>query len=318
MDALPIEEATGLPFSSVHPGVSHSCGHDCHTSMLLGCAMVLQQMKDDWNGKIKLIFQPSEENVLSSGAKKMIADGVLENPPVDAIFGQHVWPQYAAGTVAVRNGAMMASSDRFEITVKGRKSHGSQPENGVDAIVAAAHLITALQSIVSRNVPPQDAAVLTIGTIHGGDRYNVIAGEVKLEGTCRTLNPEVRNAMPERIERVIHGTAQALGASAELVYHRGYSPTVNDPRLFELGSRVMKERLGEENVFIPQNSGMGGEDFSFYCEKVPGLFFWLGCRDPKVAFQDTYPIHNGGLLPQESALKVGMEIMAASALEFLK
>ena len=210
-DALPVNELTGLPFASKNEGVSHACGHDVHTAMLLGAAHVLMELKDEFSGCVKLVFQPAEEDVLNCGAAPMIADGVLEDPKVDAMIGQHVWPQYETGCAAIRNGAMMASSDRFHITIKGKGSHGSAPEDGIDAIVIAAQVITALQTIVSRKVSPRDAAVVTIGTIHGGDRYNVIANQVKLEGTCRNLNPEVRNKMTERITQIAEVVASAMG-----------------------------------------------------------------------------------------------------------
>ena len=316
IDALPITETTGCSFASENAGVSHSCGHDCHTAMLLGCAHVLMETRDSWKGKVKLIFQPAEESVLSGGAPDMIADGVLENPHVDAIIGSHVWPSIASGHAAIRNGAMMASSDKFFITIKGKASHGSQPENGIDAIVAAAHIVTALQSIVSRSVAPLKSAVVTIGTIEGGDRYNVIADTVKMEGTCRNLDPDVRNEMAGRIEGIIRGVTQALGAEYEFKYCRGYSPTVNDPAMFELVYATMQELLGDK-ALIPENSALGGEDFSFYGEKIPAAFYWLGTcplsQDPKKAA----PIHNGALDIDEESLTLGVEITVRSALRYL-
>lgn len=312
-DALPIQEVTGLPFASKNKGVSHSCGHDMHTAMLLGAAHVLLELKDEFSGCVKLVFQPAEEDVLNCGAAPMIADGVLENPHVDAMIGQHVWPQYPVGSAAIRNGAMMASSDRFHITVHGKSSHGSAPEDGVDAIVIAAQVITALQTIVSRKVSPRDAAVVSIGTIHGGDRYNVIANQVKLEGTCRNLNPKVRNLMPERISQIAKGVAEALGGSCDIDYFKGYSPTVNDPAMFNLVHGVMQDVVGDKAV-VPEMSALGGEDFSFYCEKIPCAFFWLGVQTPGTEF---FPIHNGGFSPDEGAIPIGIEIAVRSALKFL-
>ncbi|HWP52376.1 MAG TPA: amidohydrolase [Clostridia bacterium] len=312
-DALPIQETTDLAFASQNAGVSHSCGHDMHTAMLLGAAHVLLSLKDEFSGSVKLVFQPAEEDVLDCGAVPMIRDGALENPHVDAMIGQHVWPQYLVGTAAVRNGAMMASSDRFHITVHGKSSHGSAPEDGIDAIVIAAQVITALQTIVSRKVSPRDAAVVSIGTIHGGDRYNVIANQVKLEGTCRNLNPEVRNKMPERIEQIAKGVAESMGGSCDVAYFKGYSPTVNAPEMFALVHGVMKEVVGD-GAYVPEMSALGGEDFSFYCEKIPCAFFWLGVQTPGKPF---YPIHNGGFSPDENAIPIGIEIAVRSALTFL-
>ena len=312
-DALPIQELTGLPFASQNTGVSHACGHDMHTAMLLGAAHVLLSVRDEFQGCVKLIFQPAEEDVLNCGAVPMIRDGVLENPHVDAMIGQHVWPQYPVGTAAIRNGAMMASSDRFHITVHGKSSHGSAPEDGVDAIVIASQVINALQTIVSRQVSPRDAAVVTIGTIHGGDRYNVIANSVKLEGTSRNLNPEVRNKMPERIGQIAKGVAESMGGSCEVEYFKGYAPTVNDPAMFELVHGVMRQVIGD-GTNLPEMPALGGEDFSFYCERIPCAFFWLGVRTPEQPF---YPIHNGCFSPDENALPVGIEIAVRSALAFL-
>ena len=313
-DALPIVEATGLPFSSENEGVCHACGHDMHTAGLLGAARVLCDLRSEFSGCVKLVFQPAEEDVLDSGAVKMIADGVLENPKVDAMFGQHIWPYYPVGKVAIRDGAMMASSDRFHITIRGKASHGSAPESGIDAIAAAAQVISALQTIVSRRVSPLDSAVVTIGTIHGGARYNVIADTVKLEGTCRNLNPEVRNKMEERIRAIVEGVCGGMGASGELEYFRGYSPTVNSHELFPFALETIREVVGEENAVIPESSALGGEDFSFYCERVPSIFFWTGILSPGA---EVYPLHNGGLNPDEKALPIAIEVMTRCALKFL-
>ena len=221
IDALPITELTNLPYASVHEGVSHSCGHDMHTSALLGAAAILHEMKDSITGTIKLVFQPAEESNPEGGAPGMIRDGVLDNPKVDAMIALHVWPQYETGTAAIKEGAMMASSDRIFINIHGRGSHGSAPEDGVDAIVVASSVVTALQTIVSRNVGPLDSAVVTIGMMNGGERYNVICNKMTLEGTVRNLNPQVRNAMPERIERIVSGVCSAMGAQYSFDYVNG-------------------------------------------------------------------------------------------------
>ena len=314
MDALPIQDAKDVPYRSQISGVCHACGHDMHTAGLLGAARVLCDLRSEFSGCVKLVFQPAEEDVLDSGAVKMIEDGVLENPKVDAMFGQHIWPYYPVGKVAIRDGAMMASSDRFHITIRGKASHGSAPESGIDAIAAAAQVISALQTIVSRRVSPLDSAVVTIGTIHGGARYNVIADTVKLEGTCRNLNPEVRNKMEERIRAIVEGVCGGMGASGELEYFRGYSPTVNSHELFPFALETIREVVGEENAVIPESSALGGEDFSFYCERVPSIFFWTGILSPGA---EVYPLHNGGLNPDEKALPIAIEVMTRCALKFL-
>ncbi|MBQ6197536.1 MAG: amidohydrolase [Lachnospiraceae bacterium] len=313
-DALPITECTGLPYTSENPGVMHGCGHDTHAAMLLGAAYVLNELKNEFDGCVKLVFQPAEEDAAACGSKAMIEDGVLENPHVDVMFGQHVWPPLDTGKIGIRNGAMMASSDRFFITIHGKNSHGSAPEAGIDAIVIAAQVISALQSIVSRNVGPLDSAVVTIGLMKGGTRYNIIADTVEMEGTCRNLNPEIRNKMPERIENIIKGVSEGMGGSYDFKYLRCYSPTVNDPNQFELVRDVIREVGGDEMLVIPENSALGGEDFSFYTEKVPCAFWWLGCHE---AGKPYYPIHSGGFYADEKALPYGMEVMVKSALKFL-
>ena len=313
-DALEITECTGVPFASENPGVMHACGHDAHTAMLLGAAYVLNELRDRFDGCVKLVFQPAEEDAAASGAKAMIADGVLEDPHVDAMYGQHVWPPIPTGKIGVRNGAMMASSDRFFITVHGKSSHASRPEDGIDSAVIAAYIITALQMIVSRNVGALDSAVISIGKLTAGTRYNIIAEEARLEGTCRNLNPAVRKTMPERITKIAQGIAESMGGSAEVDYRMCYSPTVNDPEQFRLMCETITETLGEDALLIPENPALGGEDFSYYCEKVPTCFNWLGCQE---AGKPEYPIHNGKFLPQEEALPLGMEVMVNAALKFL-
>ena len=313
-DALPITENTGLEYASRNPGVMHACGHDMHAAVLLGAAYVLNAMKDSFAGSVKLVFQPAEENVVLSGARSMIADGALENPKVDAIVAQHVWPGVEAGRIGIRDGAMMAASDRFFITVKGSSTHGSEPQNGTDAIVIAGHVLCALQTIVSRNVGPLDNAVVSVGNIHGGGAYNVICDEVKMEGTCRNLNPAVRNAMPEWIERVIRGVTDSMGGSYEFRYVRGYSPTVNDHAMFSLVRDAVVEAGGWDALVIPESAALGGEDFSFYCEQVPGAIFWLGCGRPGCK---RVPLHNAAFDPGEDIIPLGVETLVTSALRFL-
>lgn len=314
-DALPLTEATGLPYASVNEGICHACGHDMHTAMLLGAAEILYQIKDSFKGKIKLIFQPSEENASDSGAKKMIAEGVLDNPKVDAIIAQHVDPHYPIGQIAVRNGAMTASSDRFFISVQGRSSHGSEPEGGIDAIAIGAQIITAIQTIVSRSISPLDNSVVSIGKVSGGKRYNVIADRFEMEGTCRNINPTVRKAMPANIENIVKGIAEGMGGKYEFKYVPGFAPTINAPEQFELIKNVASDLYGTENVIIPQKTTLTGEDFSFFGEQIPAGFYWLGT---KAEGADFYPLHSEKFNPDEKAIKVGINIMVNSALEFLK
>jgi len=313
-DALSIQEETDLPFTSENPGISHACGHDVHTAMLLGAAEVLLGMKEEFAGTIKLIFQPSEENAADSGAKRMIAAGVLEDPPVDAIFAQHVSPNYPTGSIALNEGAMSASSDRFFITVKGKSSHGSAPESGVDAVAIGAQVITALQTIVARNISPLDSAVLTIGKVTAGSRYNIIAEECVMEGTCRTLNPQVQEQLPTRMEAIVKGIAESMGGAYEFKYIKGFIPTMNAPGEFALVRDTAQTLLGKDRVIIPEKSAMTGEDFSFFGKEVPAVFYWLGCQKADAPF---YPLHNNRFAPDEAAMPKGMEVMIASALAYL-
>ena len=313
-DALNQQEATGLPFASQNPGVFHGCGHDMHTAMLLGAAQLLYDLRHTLNGSVKLIFQPSEENVADSGAKKMIADGVLENPKVDVMFAQHMSPHYPTGTIALRSGAMSASSDRFAITVTGKSSHGSAPEDGVDAVVMGAQVISAMQSIVSRNIGPQDSAVLTIGTVQAGTRYNIIPDTFKMEGTCRTLNPEIQNGLPKRMEGIVAGITQGMGGSYTFSYTKGFSPIMNEPRKTTELVDTATALLGSDKVVLQDKATMIGEDFSFFAQEVPGVFYWLGCRQTGAPF---YPLHSNQFCPDEEAMCTGIAMLVSAACQQL-
>lgn len=315
MDALPITEKTGLEFSSKNDGKMHACGHDVHTSILLGVAKVLTEMKDEIKGNVKFVFQPAEEMNPTGGARYMIEEGVLENPKVDAAFALHVWGE-KVGTVAVRRGTMMAQSDRLFITVKGKASHASQPQNGDDAILAAAQILVALQSIISRNVDPMESAVITVGTIKGGTRYNVLCDEVVLEGTVRTFNEKVAEMMPGKITNLAQNIAEAMGCSAEVEYVKGYSMTSNNEELADIAIESFKDILGEENVIIPEHPASGSEDFSEFTKSVPSVFYWLGLESDKNIGKTT--LHNPNLVVDEDCIPVGIKSMSKLALDYLK
>lgn len=317
MDALPMSERTGVPWASEREGVMHACGHDAHTAMLLGAALVLSDMRDQVAGKVKFIFQPAEEANPIGGAPGMIQQGALKDPDVDAMFGLHVWPSLESGVAGTRPGPLMGASDRIFLTVRGRGAHGSEPENGIDAIVIAAQVITALQTIVSRSVSPLDAAVITIGVIRGGDRYNVLPEEVVLEGTVRTTSPATRDRMPERIGAICRGVAQGMGGDCEMEYVKGYPPLVNDSELVKTAFSALKKVLGDDRVLSIEKPALGGEDFSFFSREVPSAFIWLGCRPAGVEAEGFPPLHNNRFLPDENALPIGVETMVSCALEFL-
>ena len=275
MDALPLEEPEGLPFRSEHPGMMHACGHDAHMTMVLGAAKVLMGMRDRLPGTVKLLFQPAEET--DGGAEPMVQRGVMENPHVDRVYGLHVQPYLPVGVIETRAGTLNASTDDVELTILGRSSHGAYPESGADAIVCAAQVITSLQTLVSRNVSPLASAVLSLGMISGGTAGNIICDRVSLRGTLRTANGEIRAMMKRRIAEVASGVAAAMGCTAEVRITSGYAALVNDEaeagRVMRVGARL----LGERNVVRKAAPSMGGEDFSFFCESVPGAFFHLGC-----------------------------------------
>ena len=313
-DALSMPEHTEVPFASQIPGVMHACGHDAHTAMLLGAAHILCDLRDSFNGTVKLIFQPSEENSADSGAKKMIAAGVLRQPKVDAIIAQHMEPTFATGQIGVKKGAATASSDRFFITVKGKSCHASKPQDGVDAVSIGAQIITVLQNIVARTISPFDNAVITIGKVVAGTRYNVLAELCEMEGTCRNLNPAVRDAIPGRMENIVKGIAEGMGAEYDFTYIRGYSPVINDDIMADLVTDAAMETLGSESVIRMDQAGMGGEDFSFYAEEIPGMFYRLGCAKEGT---HCHPLHNSRFVPDADSLKVGMTVMVVSALRFL-
>ncbi|MBQ9389340.1 MAG: amidohydrolase [Synergistaceae bacterium] len=317
MDALPLNEETGLPYASQTQGVMHACGHDTHTAMLLGAACVLSEMRDRFSGNIKFIFQPAEEFNPTGGAPGMIREGVLENPYVDALIALHVWPLFETGKVAIRSGSCMAASDRIFLTVHGKTAHGSRPDQGNDAVVTSAHIITGLQSIISRSVSPLDSAVLTIGTIHGGYRYNVIPDTVKLEGTVRTLNPKIQSLMPELITRTAKGIAESLGSSCDVEYVKGYPPLVNDSSLASLAAESVRKIHGNDSVIIADEPDLAAEDFAFFARERPALMAWLGCRPSTVDAKDMAMLHNTKFNPDEGCFVYGIDYFVQTALDFL-
>lgn len=317
MDALEVTEKTDCPFASKNSGVMHACGHDAHTAMQLGAARVLCGIKDELPGTVKLIFQPAEEKSPHGGARFMIEGGALEDPVVDAMLGLHVRPHFTTGQFAIQDGILSACSDRLKIKVIGKSAHAAMPHFGTDAIVAAGAVIGGLQSIISRNVNPDDAAVITLGLINGGARYNVIPDEVVLEGTVRTFNPAVTQSMPKLISRVAQGTAAAYGASAEVSYTSGYPSMENDPEVTDICRDALVDLLGKEALLPRQGRDPGGEDFAFFSLKVPSSYAFLGCRPPGVALQDQAPLHSSKFLPDPKALPLGVQYLATAAFKVL-
>ncbi len=313
MDALPIQEATGAPYASQVPGVMHACGHDGHVAMLLGAATILAGVREALPGNVKFIFQPAEES--PGGARPMIEAGVLANPPVEAIFGAHLWAELPAGTVGIRYGTMMAAVDQFRILIKGEGGHGAAPHQAVDAICVAAQAVLSLQTIASRQIDPLEPVVLTIGTMNGGYRHNVIADRVELTGTVRTLSEKVRDEIPVRIERTLRGITEASGAGYELAYERGYPETINAPEPTRLVADVAAEMFGGGRVVETKAPEMGSEDFSFFLKEAPGTFFMVGIASPEKGI--IHPHHHPAFDIDENALAIGAAVEVAVALSQL-
>lgn len=310
LDGLPIQDDKVVPYASKVPGTMHACGHDVHTTVLLGAARLLEGMNDSFSGTVKLLFQPAEETV--GGAKLMIEAGVLENPKVDAIFGLHVDPSLDVGTIGLHYGQRNASSDDLSIVVHGKAAHAAYPSIGVDAIVASAHVITALQGIVSRNVDARDAAVVSLGVIEGGSQTNIIADRVQLTGTVRCLKPEVRASVLQRIEETAGSVAAAMGARAEIEIQPSYDPVVNDDAMVDLVRENSGTLLGGESVVIFDRPLMGVEDFGFYLGEVPGVFYSLGVRNEEAGI--VHPVHFGLFDVDESAMAIGVALQVLNAL----
>jgi len=272
MDALPIQETSDVPYKSINDGVMHACGHDGHIAMLLGAAKAINQLKHNLKGNVKLIFQPAEEG--HAGAKHMINEGVLDD--VDEIYGIHLWNYQNVGEIGVKDGPIMAAADIFEIDIIGKGGHGATPHGTVDAVIVAAHIINSLQTIVSRNTNPLESTVVTVGMINGGYNFNIIADEVTLKGTTRSYTNENRILIKNRMTEIISGAEKMFGAKINLKYKDGYPPTINDVECTKNVISAIDKVIGEKN-HEPYLS-MGGEDFSYYLEKIPGCFFFVGSR----------------------------------------
>lgn len=307
MDALPITERSGEPFSSEVPGKMHACGHDAHTAMLLGAARVLQQNRDELHGTIVLLFQPAEEG--PGGAEPMIAQGALDDPRVEAIAMLHVDPRLKTGSIGITPGPVNASSDELLITVHGKGGHGAYPHTAIDAIPAAAAMVTALQHIAARETDPLKSVIVTIGTISGGYRNNVIADTVQMTGTLRAHDPQIRDMLEKRVRRIVDGVSAAYGVTTEVAVNYGYPPVVNDVTLAQNFAAYMREH-SEFRVERPDPT-MGAEDFAYFAQRVPGVHVRLGVRNEALGAVHTG--HSPEFRIDEAALPVGVATLAAFA-----
>ena len=304
MDALPVQELNDVAYRSRHDGKMHACGHDGHTAILLGTARHLWSHRDRFSGTVKLIFQPAEEG--PGGAKPMVEAGVLRNPDVDAIIGLHLWNNLPVGTAGIRPGPLMAAVETFHCEILGRGGHGAMPHQTVDAIMVASHIVTALQTIVARNVDPLHAAVVTVGEFQAGTALNVIADTARMSGTVRYFRPELEGAIQQRIEAIIAGICQSYGASYRLDYEQLYPATVNDPTIAELVRSVVETAVETPLGVVPDCQTMGGEDMSFFLREVPGCYFFLGAANADLGLD--YPHHHPRFDFDETVLGTGVEI----------
>ena len=326
IDGLPVVERTNVPFRSTvvgeyqgkEVGVMHACGHDTHIAILMGVAQILTEMKDDLNGTVKFIFQPAEEGAPAGeegGAELMVKEGVLKNPDVDAIFGLHISDATPVGMIAYRPRGIMASSNSYSITIKGKQAHGSAPWSGVDPIVTAAQIINNIQTIVSRNMNlTNQAAVVTVGQIHGGVRSNIIPEEVYMEGTIRALDNEMRDEIFERLETIVTNTAESNGAEAILEIQHGYPITFNDPDLTAQMVPTLQDVAGKDKVILVP-AVTGAEDFSFFVEEIPGLYFFLGGL-PRGGTPAGH--HTPDFYIDESGMKLGVRAMANLVVDYFE
>ncbi len=312
MDALEMQEENDHEYVSQNKGVMHACGHDGHTAMGLGAARLLHEMREEIHGTIKLIFQPAEEDAPhGGGAQHMIADGVLKNPDVDCMLGMHLWPSLPFGTIGTKAGPLMASSDPFIMTIRGKGAHASMPHTGIDPILAGAHLVTSLQSIVSRNIDPFEQAVVTVGVFHGGTRYNVIPETVRIEGTVRTFSEEVRQKVYEKVKRLTEHTTEAFETTVELDYKMTYPPLVNDDALVERVFPILDDLLGNERVIRVDRGAPGGEDFAFFAKEIPSVFLFLGYDKED---GNTVQVHNPKFDFDDRVLSTGVAAFTTLAL----
>lgn len=327
MDALPVTEQVDVPFQSAarttyngqDVGVMHACGHDAHVAILLGVAEVLSGIRSEVPGTVVFLFQPAEEGAPSGeegGAQLMVKEGALDNPKVDAVFGLHVTSRYPVGAIAYRPGAMMAAVDSFRIKVHGKQTHGAYPWLGVDPIVVASQIVLALQTIPSRQVDVSLApSVVTVGAIHGGVRNNIIPDDVEMLGTIRSLDAKMRDQIHSRIRRTAEDIAASAGAKADVVIETGYPATYNDPALTERMAPVFRRLTDDVQVV---NSTLGAEDFSFFQQKVPGLFFWLGTRPKNQTAEEAAANHSPLFYVDESGLELGVRALSHIAIDYLR
>jgi amidohydrolase len=312
MDALPIQEENQIPYRSQTPGKMHACGHDCHTSVLLGIARRLARERESLRGSVKLCFQPAEET--GGGAEAMIQDGALDSPRPDAAFGIHVWQDLDLGQIGITAGPMMAAVDEFAVTVTGKGAHAAMPHLGVDPVVCLSHIVTALQTIASRGVSPLESVVVSVTQLKAGSAFNIIPESAWLNGTVRVFEETVWAGLPERFERIVRGVCDALGCRAEIRYTRCNRPTVNDLGMAAVARAAAVDVVGDANI-VEGIRTMGGEDFSAFLKRVPGCFIAVGSRNRERGL--TWDHHHPRFDVDEASLEIGAEVLLRAARRFL-
>jgi len=315
IDALPITEENDVFYRSKNQGVMHACGHDAHTSILLGAAVILAGLRETLKGNVKLIFQPAEE-IPEGGASTLISEGVLKNPAVNAIVGLHIIPRIPSGKVAIKEGVVTASTDKLEIRIIGKSGHVARPHEAVDSIVIASQVINSIQAMITRETDALDPKVVSIGLISGGQAHNVIAKDVIMSGTIRTFSKETRHRVHDLLKKRCQSIARSMGAKADVKITKGTPPQINHPGMFNVLRVALAESLGREDVTEFQAPSLGGEDFAFYSEKVPGFFFLLGCGDNKG--ETDRPLHNSRFDFDEAILPKGTAAMVCCAIALME
>lgn len=314
IDALPVHEKNNLPFKSRNEGVMHACGHDIHTAINLGVAKIFKEMEDELEGNVKLFFQPAEETV--GGAKRMIDEGCLKNPDVDYVLALHVDSSLEVGHVRLKYGRQNASSTEVYIKIKGKSGHAGYPEASVDSIVVAGYVITALQSLVSRNISPVNPVVLSLGRISGGTKENVIAGEVNLSGTLRALDSDTKEFVKRRIREIVENTAKGFGAEAYVEFVDGYPELINHHEVIDVIKNTAERILGKDKVSFKEHPSMGADDFAFFCKETKGAYYNLGCANREKGWIG--PLHSEHFIADEECIKVGVLLQVETLLELLR
>ncbi|NLY67106.1 MAG: amidohydrolase [Tissierellia bacterium] len=313
IDGLPIREENEIDYKSTNEGVMHACGHDAHIAILLGVAKIIKSMEEELKGNVKFFFQPAEETI--GGAERMIKEGCLEEPYVDVVLGLHVSPNIDTGVVQLKYGKVNASSDTIIIVVKGKSAHGANPEIAVDPVVISANIIMALQTIVSRNISPQEATVFTVGSIHGGTKGNIIPEEVTMECILRTLDEDIRKYFKERIISIVEDISRAYGGYGQVIIEEGYPSLINNDEIVDSVVQVLEEVVGKENVKFFPHAALFAEDFAYFSQARKACYFSLGCRNEGKGI--LHPLHSSKFNIDEDCLKVGVEIQVRNILKLL-